>query len=373
MAVFWLRHNSSQSMAVGFHAKQGGIKIHLEEEPCVQQTLQECPLDATLVKLPLDNGNQTIHWPLHPESARWMLHGSVAPIGRCHQASNGRFNLKAPTGRFHGASNGRFQGEAANGHAADPQCMSVQLLTIKWSCGLAIGRFRDASWTLRLDRGLVGTLRGPVKSQSPKPKKSIIPSTLFKIPTHTSRLFGNKTTSNSWTTGKRSTSKQHSNHEPALLVNKCEDDKEALHSNGSDPGDSPLDVITIPRSLDSSSPPVLPSLPISRVPAPELKRANEPSTIVTDPASCLESPLVAGCHTGPCSKSGQLYVYNLHPPQSPHDAKWLGVSHQHYEESSFESGPSAPWGRFLENLPVRWTLSGKSVQQTLQKRPLDTT
>ncbi|PLW12805.1 hypothetical protein PCANC_13169 [Puccinia coronata f. sp. avenae] len=85
-----------------------------------------------------------------------------------------------------------------------------------------------------------------VKSQSPKPKKSIIPSALFKIPTHTSCLFGNKATSNSWITGKRSTSKQHSNHEPALLVYKCEDDKEALHSNGSNPGDSPLDVITIP-------------------------------------------------------------------------------------------------------------------------------
>ncbi|PLW42636.1 hypothetical protein PCANC_11757 [Puccinia coronata f. sp. avenae] len=92
-----------------------------------------------------------------------------------------------------------------------------------------------------------------------------------------------------------------------------------------------------------------------------------------NPASRLESLLVASCHTGHRSKSGQLYVYNLHPPHSPHDAKWLGVSYQHYADSSFESGPSTPWGRFLENLPVCWTLSGKSVQQTLQKRPLDTT
>ncbi|PLW44595.1 hypothetical protein PCASD_05154 [Puccinia coronata f. sp. avenae] len=92
-----------------------------------------------------------------------------------------------------------------------------------------------------------------------------------------------------------------------------------------------------------------------------------------DPASRSESPLVASCHTGHCSKSGQLYVYNLHPPHSPHDAKWLGVSYQQYEESSFESGPSTPWGRFLGNLcfeaPVgQWEPEGTS---TARKAGLD--
>ncbi|PLW08751.1 hypothetical protein PCANC_21867 [Puccinia coronata f. sp. avenae] len=34
---------------------------------------------------------------------------------------------------------------------------------------------------------------------------------------------------------------------------------------------------------------------------------------------------------------------------------------------------STPWGGFLKNPLVRWTLFGKSVQQTLQERPLDAT
>ncbi|PLW23113.1 hypothetical protein PCASD_15247 [Puccinia coronata f. sp. avenae] len=109
----------------------------------------------------------------------------VAPIGRCHQASNGCFNLKAPTGRFHGASNGLFQGEAANGHAADPQLWWVQVVgsTLAeiilprlsspssfhqvWT-GLkpSIGRFRDASWTLRLDGKQIRPVRGQPRDGS---------------------------------------------------------------------------------------------------------------------------------------------------------------------------------------------------------------
>ncbi|PLW25463.1 hypothetical protein PCANC_24563 [Puccinia coronata f. sp. avenae] len=98
----------------------------------------------------------------------------VAPIGRCHQASNGRFNLKAPTGRFHGASNGRFQGEAANGHAADPQCCGfdsgINVLPrlsspssfhlVQTGLKPSIGRFRDASWTLLLDNKQIRPVRG---------------------------------------------------------------------------------------------------------------------------------------------------------------------------------------------------------------------
>ncbi|PLW10284.1 hypothetical protein PCASD_24896 [Puccinia coronata f. sp. avenae] len=106
----------------------------------------------------------------------------VAPIGRCHQVSNGRFNLKAPTGRFHGASNGCFQGEAANGHAADSHSGWVQVVGLTLAeiilprlsspssfhlvrTGLKppIGRFRDASWTLRLD----GTHIRPGRGQPP--------------------------------------------------------------------------------------------------------------------------------------------------------------------------------------------------------------
>ncbi|PLW09094.1 hypothetical protein PCANC_19981 [Puccinia coronata f. sp. avenae] len=90
----------------------------------------------------------------------------VAPTGRCHQASNGRFNLKAPTGRFHGASNGRFQGEAANGHAADSHCMlssPSSFHLVRTGLKPSIGRFRDASWTLRLD----GTHIRPGRGQPP--------------------------------------------------------------------------------------------------------------------------------------------------------------------------------------------------------------
>ncbi|PLW11136.1 hypothetical protein PCANC_21312 [Puccinia coronata f. sp. avenae] len=43
----------------------------------VQQTLRERPLDANLVKRPLDDGNQTVQWALLTQSARWTLHGSV--------------------------------------------------------------------------------------------------------------------------------------------------------------------------------------------------------------------------------------------------------------------------------------------------------
>ncbi|PLW43592.1 hypothetical protein PCASD_11420 [Puccinia coronata f. sp. avenae] len=108
----------------------------------------------------------------------------VAPIGCCHQASNGRFNLKAPTGRFHGASNGCFQGEAANGHAADPQCCGFDpgrnhfaqikqplifspgpdgFETIHWTLP---GHFWDASWTLRLDGKQIHPVRGQPRDGS---------------------------------------------------------------------------------------------------------------------------------------------------------------------------------------------------------------
>ncbi|PLW54002.1 hypothetical protein PCANC_06852 [Puccinia coronata f. sp. avenae] len=97
----------------------------------------------------------------------------VAPIGRCHQASNGRFNLKAPTGRFHGASNGCFQGEAANGHAADPQSIILPRLSSPSSFHLVwtglkppIGRFWDASWTLRLDGKQIRPVRGQPRDGS---------------------------------------------------------------------------------------------------------------------------------------------------------------------------------------------------------------
>ncbi|PLW08638.1 hypothetical protein PCANC_25050 [Puccinia coronata f. sp. avenae] len=108
----------------------------------------------------------------------------VAPIGRCHQASNRRFNLKVPTGRFHGASNGRFQGEAANGHAADLHCCGFDpgrnhfdqvrqslifspcpdgFETVHWTLP---GRFRDASWTLRLDGTHIRPGRGQPRDGS---------------------------------------------------------------------------------------------------------------------------------------------------------------------------------------------------------------
>ncbi|PLW18883.1 hypothetical protein PCANC_12447 [Puccinia coronata f. sp. avenae] len=97
----------------------------------------------------------------------------VAPIGHCHQASNGRFNLKAPTGRFHGASNGCFQGEAANGHAADPQSIILPRLSSPSSFHLVwtglkppIGRFWDASWTLRLDGKQIRPVRGQPRDGS---------------------------------------------------------------------------------------------------------------------------------------------------------------------------------------------------------------
>ncbi|PLW48902.1 hypothetical protein PCASD_02841 [Puccinia coronata f. sp. avenae] len=43
-----------------------------------QQTLRERPLDATLVKHPLDNGNQTVQWAL------------LTQLGASMEAPNGR-------------------------------------------------------------------------------------------------------------------------------------------------------------------------------------------------------------------------------------------------------------------------------------------
>ncbi|EFP87546.2 uncharacterized protein PGTG_13917 [Puccinia graminis f. sp. tritici CRL 75-36-700-3] len=82
-----------------------------------------------------------------------------------------------------------------------------------------------------------------VKPPTLKPKKSIIPTGLFKSQGNPSRSFGTRTKS-SRTTGKGSASKRYSDASPPLLVAECED--EGSGSDGTDPGDSPLDFITIP-------------------------------------------------------------------------------------------------------------------------------
>jgi hypothetical protein len=67
----------------------------------VQPTLWEGPLDATVVKHPLDNGSQIIQWALCVASTCWMLHGGVqwAPVGCYHKASSVRLCQVAPIGR----------------------------------------------------------------------------------------------------------------------------------------------------------------------------------------------------------------------------------------------------------------------------------
>lgn len=99
---------------------------------------------------------------------------------------------------------------------------------------------------------LTSPRRGVAHSPSPQPKRSIIPTKLFKIPSNPSRSFGSKTKS-SRSTGKGSASKRYGDLEPPLLVNECneeeeekEDDASMSDGHGTDPGDSPLDFITIP-------------------------------------------------------------------------------------------------------------------------------
>ncbi|WAQ92000.1 hypothetical protein PtA15_15A393 [Puccinia triticina] len=76
-----------------------------------------------------------------------------------------------------------------------------------------------------------------------KQKKSIIPPGLFKSQGHPSRSFGTRTKS-SRGSGKGSNQKRYSDASPPLLVAECEDEGSA--SEVTDPGDSPLDFITIP-------------------------------------------------------------------------------------------------------------------------------
>jgi hypothetical protein len=48
---------------------------------------------------------------------------------------------------------------------------------------------------------------------------------------------------------------------------------------------------------------------------------------------------VPSCHTGHCSKSRQLFVYDIPPPHSPHKAKWLGVSYTELQGAPLRAGP----------------------------------
>ncbi|PLW18074.1 hypothetical protein PCANC_04716 [Puccinia coronata f. sp. avenae] len=57
------------------------------------------------------------------------------------------------------------------------------------------------------------------------------------------------------------------------------------------------------------------------------------------PHPARKSLLVASCHTGHRSKSGQLYVYDIPPPHSPHDAKWSGVSYTELRGAPLRAGP----------------------------------
>ncbi|PLW43520.1 hypothetical protein PCASD_06750 [Puccinia coronata f. sp. avenae] len=66
---------------------------------------------------------------------------------------------------------------------------------------------------------------------------------------------------------------------------------------------------------------------------------NWQATPVTIPHPARKSLLVASCHTGHRSKSGQLYVYDIPPPHSPHDAKWSGVSYTELRGAPLRAGP----------------------------------
>ncbi|PLW41845.1 hypothetical protein PCASD_05525 [Puccinia coronata f. sp. avenae] len=145
----------------------------------VQQTLQEHPLDETLVKRPLDDGNQTVHWPLHPESARWTLHGSRpldAAIKRPTGASISKRPLDASMERPTGALRVKRPVDTLQIHTAClsscqlPDGLSPLRLSpfidggVGAGCGTglkpSIGRFRDAPWTLRLDGKQIRPVRG---------------------------------------------------------------------------------------------------------------------------------------------------------------------------------------------------------------------
>ncbi|KAI7938077.1 hypothetical protein MJO28_014997 [Puccinia striiformis f. sp. tritici] len=97
---------------------------------------------------------------------------------------------------------------------------------------------------------LTSARRGVANPPLLKSKKSIIPSGLFKAQPYQSRSFGTRTKS-SRGTGKGSNSKRYSDHSPPLLVAEAECEDEASDTDGddddrTDPGDSPLDFITIP-------------------------------------------------------------------------------------------------------------------------------
>ncbi|PLW22679.1 hypothetical protein PCASD_12836 [Puccinia coronata f. sp. avenae] len=136
----------------------------------VQQTLQERPLDATLVKRLLDEGNQTVHWPLHPESARWTLHGSRpldAVIKRPTGASISKRPLDASMERPTGAFRVKRPMDTLQIHnIKQPLIFSPGpdgFETIHWTLP---GRFRDGSWTLRLDSKQIRPVRGQPRDGS---------------------------------------------------------------------------------------------------------------------------------------------------------------------------------------------------------------